>query len=132
MPASPAAAILAQGQLPEQGQLFDPPPAAGGGGFEPSVPPPQVFARRILGVNLWGKQEEALAALAQHRRVAVKSGNGLGKGFSAAIAVLWFLRFCNICWVFTAVAARLPVLRTGHCATAPQFGFPNAPLFDCD
>ena len=90
MPASPAAAIPAQGQRPEQGQLFDPPPNAGGG-LDPSVPPPQVFARRVLGVNLWGKQEEALAALAQHRRVAVKSGNGLGKGFSAAIAVLWFL-----------------------------------------
>ena len=32
-----------------------------------------------------------LAALPEHRRVAVKSGNGLGKGFSAAVAVLWFL-----------------------------------------
>ena len=26
-----------------------------------------------------------------HHRVAVKSGNGLGKGFSAAVAVLWYL-----------------------------------------
>ena len=29
-----------------------------------------------------------------HGRVAVKSGNGLGKGFSAAISILWFL-YCE-------------------------------------
>ena len=27
----------------------------------------------------------------EHRRVAVKSVNGLGKGFCAAVALLWFL-----------------------------------------
>lgn len=32
-----------------------------------------------------------LDSLAKHRRVAVKSGNGLGKGFCAAVALLWFL-----------------------------------------
>ena len=52
---------------------------------------PVDFAQRVLQVELWPKQEEVLAALAEHRRVAVKSGNGLGKGFSAAVAVLWFL-----------------------------------------
>ena len=36
-----------------------------------------------------------LGALPDHRRVAVKSGNGLGKGFSAAAAVLWFLHCHN-------------------------------------
>ena len=29
--------------------------------------------------------------MVHHRRVAVKSGNGLGKGFCAAVALLWFL-----------------------------------------
>ena len=29
--------------------------------------------------------------MVEHRRVAVKSGNGLGKGFCAAVALLWFL-----------------------------------------
>ena len=59
----------------------------------PATPPltPVEFAREVLRVDLWAKQEEVLAALPEHRRVAVKSGNGLGKGFSAAIAVLWFL-----------------------------------------
>ena len=52
---------------------------------------PGVFARNILGVQLWSKQEEVLKALSSHQRVAVKAGNGLGKGFTAAGAVLWFL-----------------------------------------
>ena len=56
-----------------------------------TVPSPLDFARNVLGVQLWSKQEEVLSALLEHRRVAVKSGNGLGKGFSAAVALLWFL-----------------------------------------
>ena len=52
---------------------------------------PVQFAREVLGVTLWSKQEEVLEALKDHQRVAVKSGNGLGKGFSAAAAILWFL-----------------------------------------
>ena len=60
-------------------------------GNEPVSIPPEVFAKNILGVTLWSKQKEVLNALAVNRRVAVKSGNGLGKGFCAAVAVLWFL-----------------------------------------
>jgi len=52
---------------------------------------PLDFASGILGVKLWTKQEEVLDSLVNHRRVAVKSGNGLGKGFCAAVALLWFL-----------------------------------------
>lgn len=52
---------------------------------------PLFFAREVLRVKLWSKQKAVLAALPRHRRVAVKSGNGLGKGFCAAVAVLWFL-----------------------------------------
>ena len=52
---------------------------------------PLEFAHEILKVKLWSKQEEVLSALPGHRRVAVKSGNGLGKGYCAAAAVLWFL-----------------------------------------
>ena len=37
---------------------------------------------------------EPVQHLTDHRRVAVKSGNGLGKGFSAAVAILWFL-YCH-------------------------------------
>ena len=52
---------------------------------------PTRFAGDILGVDLWSKQEEVLGAVRDHLRVAVKSGNGLGKGYSAAVAILWFL-----------------------------------------
>ncbi len=52
---------------------------------------PVDFARDVLGVRLWHKQEEVLTALTRHRRVAVKAGNGLGKGFCASVALLWFM-----------------------------------------
>ena len=39
----------------------------------------------------WWKQEDVLDAVMRERRVAVKSGNGLGKDFTAAVAVLWYL-----------------------------------------
>ena len=52
---------------------------------------PVAFAREVLGVELWSKQVEVLEALTEHRRVAVKAGNGLGKGFCAAVAMLWFV-----------------------------------------
>ena len=42
-------------------------------------------------MSLWWKQEDVLNAVMRERRVAVKSGNGLGKDFTAAVAVLWYL-----------------------------------------
>ncbi len=56
-----------------------------------ALPSPVAFAREVLGVEPWGRQVEVLNALTEHRRVAVKAGNGLGKGFCAAVAVLWFM-----------------------------------------
>ena len=57
---------------------------------------PAMFAEEVLGItSLWSKQKDVLDALGNHGRVAVKSGNGLGgKGFSAAISILWFL-YCE-------------------------------------
>ena len=52
---------------------------------------PVEFARSALGVELWERQREVLRAVAVSRRVAVKSGNGLGKDFTAAVAMLWYL-----------------------------------------
>ena len=49
------------------------------------------FASDTLGVRLWSKQKEVLRAVEHKRRVAVKSGNGLGKDFTAAVAVLWYV-----------------------------------------
>ena len=42
-------------------------------------------------MRLWEKQRDVLEAVRRERRVAVKSGNGLGKGFTAAVTVLWYL-----------------------------------------
>ena len=62
---------------------------------------PVDFAREVLRVKLWSKQEEVLNAIPGNRRVAVKSGNGLGKGFCAAVAVLWFLYYHDPAIVLT-------------------------------
>ena len=54
-------------------------------------PDPVIFASEVLGVKLWQKQCDVLRAVSCSRRVAVKSGNGLGKDFTAAVAILWYL-----------------------------------------
>lgn len=38
---------------------------------------------------IWSKQREIVQALVQHKRVAVRSGHGLGKSFIAALCVLY-------------------------------------------
>ena len=52
---------------------------------------PSLFAHRILGSKWWSRQEDIARALVQHRRVAVKSANGVGKTYLAADLALWFL-----------------------------------------
>jgi phage terminase large subunit len=56
----------------------------------PYATDPVGFARQVLGVDPWSKQREILEAVRDHRRVAVRSGHGVGKTATAAIAVLWF------------------------------------------
>ena len=52
---------------------------------------PVKFANVGLGIKPWQKQEEILTALAKHDYVAVRSCNGSGKTFTAALATLWWL-----------------------------------------
>lgn len=56
---------------------------------------PVYFAENILGLTgdseLWSKQKEILQAVKDHKRVAVRSSNGVGKTFTASVVVLWFL-----------------------------------------
>lgn len=60
---------------------------------------PVDFSREVLGVEPWrkapdskyGDQCEILEALAIEDRVTARSGHGVGKTRSAAIAVLWFV-----------------------------------------
>ena len=52
---------------------------------------PVVFAKDYLDVRPWKKQREILSAIANRNRVAVRSCNGSGKTFTAALAALWWL-----------------------------------------
>ena len=52
---------------------------------------PVWLATRLLGVNPWSKQREILRGLRDHDYVAVRSCNGSGKTFTAALATIWWL-----------------------------------------
>ncbi len=52
---------------------------------------PMRFARRVLGAQLYPKQQELLSAVARHPRVSVTGANGTGKDFAAAAAAWWWL-----------------------------------------
>lgn len=49
------------------------------------------WAKDKLGYTLWNKQVEIAEALIKHRRVAVKSGHGVGKSFTASVILAWFV-----------------------------------------
>ena len=52
---------------------------------------PVWFVKRFLGAKPWSKQRDVLRALRDHDLVAVRSCNGSGKTFTAALATLWWL-----------------------------------------
>lgn len=62
--------------------------------FERYLYDPAGWARQFVNLGPGGAvvdyQERILSALAEHRRVAVRGPHGLGKSFSASMAVLWF------------------------------------------
>ena len=49
------------------------------------------FAREVLGVDLWSRQQDIARALRDHPRVAVRSCHAAGKTLVAAVCVCWFL-----------------------------------------
>lgn len=49
-----------------------------------------LWAKDKLGYTLWRKQVEIAEALLKYKRVAVKSGHGVGKSFVASIIVAWW------------------------------------------
>lgn len=67
----------------------------------PSVPSPDRytegadryvnFAEDFLGIRLAPTQERILRAIAEHERVVIVSGNGVGKSYSVGMGVLGFL-----------------------------------------
>ena len=68
---------------------------------------PLKFAERVLNVEPWQKQRDILNALAVNQQVAVRSCNGAGKTFTAAVAVLWWLMsYDNAIVITTAPSER--------------------------
>jgi phage terminase large subunit len=52
---------------------------------------PVLFADEVLGVKTWGRQAEFMRAVAEHPRVAVRSGHKIGKSTGAAATALWWV-----------------------------------------
>lgn len=50
-----------------------------------------LWAKDKLGYHLWKKQIEIAEALVKYKRVAVKSGHGVGKSFVASIIIAWWV-----------------------------------------
>ena len=55
------------------------------------VKDPVLFAKSILGVQVWKGQVEILGSIKSRRRTAVKACHSAGKTFALAIAALWWL-----------------------------------------
>ncbi|KKL56452.1 hypothetical protein LCGC14_2245230, partial [marine sediment metagenome] len=52
---------------------------------------PVLWAKNVLGIELWTMQRQILEAIRDNERVAVRSCFGSGKTYTASIAALWFL-----------------------------------------
>ena len=52
---------------------------------------PVFFVRGVLGKEPWSVQAEILKSLKRYPLTAVRSCHGIGKTFTAALAILWFL-----------------------------------------
>ena len=71
---------------------------------------PSCFARMVLCFEPDEWQEKALADLAVSNRVAIKSGQGVGKTGIEAVALLWFLT----CFYYPRVVATAPTKNQLH------------------
>ena len=68
---------------------------------------PVDFALNTLRVKPWHKQRQILEAIAEKRSVAVRSCNGAGKTFTAAVVILWWLMsYDNAIVITTAPSER--------------------------
>src|ERR1700733_11981946 len=52
---------------------------------------PALFAKHVIGTNLWEKEIEILESIRKNRRTAIKACHGVGKTFSLAVGALWWL-----------------------------------------
>ena len=59
--------------------------------FKEKLLDPEYFTSRILNKKLWPVQSEILKSVRDNTRTAVRSCHGIGKTFTAAMCILWFL-----------------------------------------
>lgn len=59
--------------------------------FITQVQDPSYFTEKILNKQLWPIQAEILHSVQSNMRTAVRSCHGIGKTFTAAVCILWFL-----------------------------------------
>ncbi len=52
---------------------------------------PLYYVDSWFGKDLWAKQQEIFLAIRDHARVAVRSGNTVGKSYVVALIALWYL-----------------------------------------
>lgn len=71
---------------------------------------PVVYAREVLAFEPDGWQKKALIDLAGNPKVAIKSGQGVGKTGMEAVALLWFLT----CFSYPRVVATAPTKQQLH------------------
>lgn len=71
---------------------------------------PVTFAREVLLFEPDGWQRSALIDLAYNSKVAIKSGQGVGKTGLEAVALLWFL----CCYQYPRIVATAPTKQQLH------------------
>lgn len=71
---------------------------------------PVLFAREVLQFEPDKWQKEALMDLAENPKVAIKSGQGVGKTGMEAVALLWFL----CCFPYPRIVATAPTKQQLH------------------
>jgi hypothetical protein len=52
---------------------------------------PMEWIKKTLGIDLWSKQREIIRAIGEYKKVAVKSGHGVGKSFVASTAAVHWI-----------------------------------------
>ena len=52
---------------------------------------PVLWAKEVLGVHLWSKQRDICYAVRDHKRVAVRSSNGVGKTHVCGVIAAWWI-----------------------------------------
>ncbi len=71
---------------------------------------PVMFAKEVLSFEPDRWQKEVLMDLAENPKVAIKSGQGVGKTSLEAVALLWFLT----CFPYTRIVATAPTKQQLH------------------